>query len=474
MKPVSRFSLRRGALALLFALALPALACKAALGEWRPSETQPALPSSTISAPPTSTEVAGLATLALPLPTATLLPPTSLPTPLPPSSTPDPAAVARQMPVFEEIWNVVNAEYLYTDFNGLDWEAVHAEYHQRIEAGLSDEAFYQAMWEMIRSLGDEHSTYFSPEEAKARDAEFASDYNYVGIGVYTNVIRDKRRLAIVLIFPGSPAEAAGLKIHDSILAVDGQPVVNEDGTRNNILRGPEGTSIDLTVQSPGEEPRTLRVPRQRIAGALPVPYSVLTTPQGKRIGYILIPTFNDTTVDDQIGGALASMSAGGRLDGLILDNRQNGGGNSEILLNTLGYFVKGEVGAFVERENRTPLRVAANDIGGSQSVPLTVLVGENTASFGEIFAGILQDMGRARVIGTQTEGNVEVLSIYNFSDGSRAWIATSTFRPLIHPDLNWEKTGILPDQVVPSRWDEVTLELDPAVLAALQYFDQEK
>jgi carboxyl-terminal processing protease len=377
------------------------------------------------------------------------------------------------MPVFEEIWNVVNEEYLYPDFNGLDWKAVHEEYKQRIQAGLSDEAFYAAMHEMIRRLGDDHSTYFSPAEAKAEDEIFASDYNYVGIGVFTTVNKEKRSLSVVLIFPNSPAEAAGIQMHDSILAVDGQPVVNEDGTRNNILKGPEGTSIELTVQSPAGQPYQVRVTRQRIDSALPVPYAVQTSPTGKRIGYILIPTFNDSTVDDQVGAALSSMAAGGPLDGLILDNRENGGGNSEILLNTLAYFVNGEVGSFVERQNRTPLSVNANDINGSQRVPLVVLVGKHTASFGEIFAGILQDLGRATIIGEQTEGNVEVLSIYNFSDGSRAWIATSTFRPLNHPDQNWEKTGITPDRVASSRWDEVTLKTDPAVQAAMQYFDQE-
>ena len=377
------------------------------------------------------------------------------------------------MPVFEEIWNVVNEEYLYPDFNGLDWKAVHEEYRQRILAGLNDNAFYAAMDEMIQRLGDDHSRYFSPAEAKAKDAEFASDYNYVGIGVFTTVNRERHSLAIVLIFPGSPAEAAGIKMHDSILAVDGQAVVNEDGTRNDLLRGPAGTSIELTIQTPAEQPRQVRVRRQRIDSSLPVPYAVQTSPKGKRIGYILIPTFNDSTVDDQVGQALSSMAAGGPLDGLILDNRENGGGNSEILLNTLAYFVNGEVGSFVERANRTPLGVNPSDINGSQRVPLVVLVGKNTASFGEIFAGILQDLGRATIIGEQTDGNVEVLSIYDFKDGSRAWIATSTFRPLNHPNQNWEKTGITPERIVSSRWDEVTLETDPAVLAALQYFDQE-
>jgi len=104
-------------------------------------------------------------------------------------------------------------------------------------------------------------------------------------------------------------------------------------------------------------------------------------------------------------------------------------------------------------------------------MPLVILVGPRTISFGEVFAGALKDLGRARLIGTQTEGNVEVLSIFNFSDGSRAWIATSTFRPLNDPTQDWERTGISPDQVVETPWDLVTFETDPAILAALHYFD---
>jgi hypothetical protein len=60
---------------------------------------------------------------------------------------------------------------------------------------------------------------------------------------------------------------------------------------------------------------------------------------------------------------------------------------------------------------------------------------------------------------------------YDFEDGSRAWIARETFRPNNHPDQDWEKTGIIPDLVVSSQWDLVTLDTDPVVQAALQYFE---
>ncbi len=76
------------------------------------------------------------------------------------------------------------------------------------------------------------------------------------------------------------------------------------------------------------------------------------------------------------------------------------------------------------------------------------------------------------MIGEVTNGNMELLWGYDFEDGSRAWIAREAFIPLKHPDQNWEESGIIPDATIASQWDEVTQENDPAVIAALNYFDQ--
>lgn len=366
---------------------------------------------------------------------------------------------------------MVHQYYLYPDFNGLDWDAVHDEYQERIQAGLSDEDFYLAMDEMIFRLGDDHSAFFSPEEAASLDEEYAGEYDYVGIGVMTSLVDERQRLTILLVFPGSPAESAGLQAHDSLLAIDGEPLVEDGIAKFHLLRGPEGSQVELTVQSPGEEPRQVTLLRQRINSILPVPYQVLLTPDGKRIGYLMLTTFHDSNVDDQTGAALAAMTAEAPLDGLIIDNRYNGGGSSEVLRGTLAYFADGLMGNFVQRDDRHPLMVDGVDIGGSQQVPLVVLTGRETASFGEIFAGVLRDIGRATILGETTDGNVEILSVFDFSDGSRAWIAIQTFQPLNNPDQDWEQTGIIPDQIAISSWDLYSLIEDPAVIAALDHFD---
>jgi len=370
------------------------------------------------------------------------------------------------------LWQTINDNYLYQDFNGLDWNAVHAEYSLRIENGLSQADFYQAMHEMVFSLGDEHSVYFSPDEAAAAESEFSGGFDYAGIGVLSIVAPECECLAIILVFPGSPAEQAGLRPHDNILTVDDQPILDENGMRRDLLRGPEGTSVRIGVRSPGQALRQVEITRRRITGSLPVPHQLLITPGGKRVGYILLPTFNETDIDEKVQQALTDLNASGELDGLILDNRQNGGGSSEVFSNTLAYFAQGLVGHFVDRQGKRPLMISGKNLYASQHIPLIVMVGPETASFGEIFAGILKDIGRAYLIGEQTLGNGEILNIYNFLDGSRAWIAHATFRPLNHPEQDWEQTGITPDLSIPVNWASVTLEDDPAVQAALVHFDQ--
>ena len=120
----------------------------------------------------------------------------------------------------------------------------------------------------------------------------------------------------------------------------------------------------------------MTIQRARISGSLPVPYETLSTPDGKRIGYIIVPTVGDSTIGSQMGEALEALTDHGELDGLILDNRINGGGWDNVMGATLSYFVDGLVGHFVNREGKYPMRASLKDVGGSGDVPLVVLVGK--------------------------------------------------------------------------------------------------
>jgi C-terminal processing protease CtpA/Prc len=204
--------------------------------------------------------------------------------------------------------------------------------------------------------------------------------------------------------------------------------------------------------------------RARFQTSLPIEAGLVPTGDARRIGYIFLPTLFDETVPAQVEQALHDLAP---LDGLILDNRKNGGGSSSVLEPILSFFTSGIVGEFVSREATRPFRLTAHPVENSQTVPLVVLVGDGTGSFGEIMSGVLRDIGRAQLVGETTGGNVEVEHGYDFDDGSTAWIAEETFDPL-RSDANWERDGIVPDVEAFADWFTFTLETDPGVQAALE------
>ncbi len=370
----------------------------------------------------------------------------------------------KQLRVFDALTKKISTVYLYPDFNGLDWKGTVAKYRTQVKNGLDTETFYAKMSELVSLLGDEHSSFLSPVELAASDAELAGENNYVGIGVLVLPMLEKKRLTLLSVFPGSSAEHGGLKQHDDILAVDGIPLFENGEVHSERVRGPECSAVVLTVQSPGEEAREVMFMRYRITTSLPIVSRLVRTTDGSRIGYIFLPSFFDETIPRQVKKALQDF---GTLDGLILDNRMNGGGSSSVVNPIFSYFTSGTIGHFASRTEKHELNITANPVENSQDVPLVILVGTDTVSFGEIFSGAMQDIGRAQVVGQTTLGNVETLDGYDFEDGSRAWIAQERFVPL-HSDADWEKTGIIPDVEAYADWDMFTFENDPSVAAALK------
>jgi carboxyl-terminal processing protease len=263
---------------LIFLILLVVLACKIEAGFGQPTTTPKLRPSYTRTASPsatplptdtptaTTTTTPTITASYTPSPTASFTPtllPSSTQTWLPGTPTPTPLPLAFQLQVFEALWQTVNDEYLYPDFNGLDWNAVHVDYRLRIEEGLSNADFYIAMADMIYSLGDDHSHFLTPEEKTAREVEYTGNLDFVGIGIILSAVPERQRAVIYVVFPGSPAEEAGLHIHDSILAVDGTPILDENGYLSQNMLGPEGTTVSVEVQTPGEEPH---FPRWKACG----------------------------------------------------------------------------------------------------------------------------------------------------------------------------------------------------------------
>jgi len=369
-----------------------------------------------------------------------------------------------QLKVFDDLTGKINEIYLYPDFNGLDWKGTVAKYRAKINAGLDTETFYMDMEELVTALNDDHSSFLSPVDVAASKAQLEGKIDYVGIGVLVLPVPKKGRITLLSVLPGSSAEHGGLKQHDSILAADGAPIIQNGIEYSILVRGPECSAVRLSVQSPGQQPRDMMFIRYHITNTLPIVSRLVHTTDGSRIGYIFIPTFFDETIPGQVKKALQDF---GPLDGLILDNRMNGGGSSDVVYPIFSYFTSGTIGHYISRTKTEALTITADPVANSQTVPLVVLVGTDTVSFGEIFAGALQDIGRTKVVGQTTLGNVETLQGYNFDDGSQAWIAAERFDPL-NSHANWEKDGIIPNVQAYADWDTFTFENDPSVAAALK------
>jgi C-terminal peptidase prc len=397
------------------------------------------------------------------IPPATIAPATALAQPTPQINGNPQISRELQQQVFDRTVELIEQVYVYPDFNGIDWPAIVSKYRAKIDAGLGTEDFYAAMSDMIIELGDDHSAFLSPVMVAADEAELSGNNEFVGVGILAIAQMDKEQFAVISVFPNSPAEHGGLKAHDVILAVDGKRIIENGAEYIYLTRGPECSATMLTVKSPGQEPRDVLLVRERIQGPSLINARLVPTTDGSRVGYIFIPTFYDRTIPQQIEDALNEF---GPLDGLILDNRMNRGGSSDVVEPILSFFTAGTLGNFVNREESRPLVIEPHPIKNSQDVPLIVLVGQETASYGEIFAGVLQDSGRAKVAGQTSLGNVEVLQGHDFEDGSRMWIAAQKFDPAIS-HANWEETGIIPNVEAYADWDTFTFETDPSVAAAL-------
>jgi carboxyl-terminal processing protease len=385
---------------------------------------------------------------------------------VPPANSPvDAATTARQLELLDEFAQAVVDNYVDPMLNGTDWPVVVEHYRELVSGGLSDDNFYSAMKGLISELGDNHSRFESPANVAAADAALAGQIDYVGIGTYFQPIPEAGGVSVITVFPGSPAERVGLRAHDTVTAVDGASPLRVAGeVWHNPFLGPEGSTVAITVSRPGQTPETFSLVRARVKGAKLI--DVCLVP-GTRVAYVLLPGLLDTTVPDQLRAALTTLADGGPLDGVVIDNRMNGGGRGKVLESILSMFTAGEVGEFSSPDGTRPLVIEPTDVNGSQTVPLVVLVGTGTVSYGEVMSGVLQAVGRATLIGQTTNGNVETLHSFSFEDGSRLWLANETFLATAASYGPWEDTGIVPDVDLPTRWDLFDEATDPALAAAV-------
>ncbi len=379
------------------------------------------------------------------------------------------AGSPRQLRVFQKLWKIVNDNYVYPNFNGVDWKGKKVEIEAQISAGISDSEFGFIIRKLIESLNDQHSVYLPPYAAEGLFDLYFNPAEYEGVGLLTASNRERGYLYVLQVVPGSSADKAGIRPHDHITHIGGYPALDREGySQSFLLDGPAGSEVPVNVQTPDGASRSISLVRERIPNLELVDQRLLPTANGKKIGYINIPTFFSQTIDKQIkAGVRALMTqAGGKLDGLVIDVRTNSGGSIQTLGNTLNVFAKGPLGRFNGRKGViSTLSARSEAIGNSQTVPLVALISPHTASAAEVFAGSLQAKGRARLVGQTSAGNIEGLRTYFFEDGSLLFIAEMAF--VLTNGSTWEGRGLQPAVAAPGNWDDITLDNDPAINASI-------
>lgn len=445
------------------------------------------LPSIAVTPTPTA-EPAAVATAAPATPTATPVIPsatptaTAEPTPTPsasitpslePTPTLAPVDADLRVSIFEQVWTTVRDNYVYEDYRGVDWEQVRLTFAPRVAAAEDPATFYALMRDMIALLNDDHSRFESPQEVAAQRAEFEGDYRYGGIGAQIRTIEEGG--LITMLVPDGPAARAGIRLRDVILAVNGIPFTATDAFGPDgpvgAVRGEPGTVVRLTVRTGDLPPREVEVRREVInADAFNQVQAILLP--GRAIGYVTIPSFYVAEVDRKVREAVERLLANGRLDGLILDVRSNAGGYVHLMRETAALFCDGGSigrtrGRSVDEEQVIP---SGKTIPGIEDVPIAVLIGPDTASAAEMFAGGMQALRCAAVVGLPSAGNTENLYSYEYPDGSRLLLASVAY---YLPDGTLvEDRGVLPDRYVDAEWWRFPPEHDPQIIAAIESIAQ--
>ncbi|MEE4294150.1 MAG: S41 family peptidase [Xanthomonadales bacterium] len=288
---------------------------------------------------------------------------------------------------------------------------------------------------MLATL-DPHSAYLSPQEYQALND--SSHGRYIGIGV--RLMTDERSIVIEDVFPGSPAEQAGLVPGDAIIAVDENPV-SDGPAQESIERlgGEPGTEFELTVRGADGKERRHRLSRE---------YVMTSTHEFRWLendwGYFRMTQFYSESAI-QLHEAIDSILAeGGEFRGVVIDLRNNPGGILQPAVDLADGFLDG--GLIVTTSGRAgvmEMSFAASEGQWLPGVPLVLLVDRGSASASEVLAGALQEHGRALVVGERTFGKGSVQSVLPLRNGGGIKLTTAMY--FTPSGRSIQARGIVPD-----------------------------
>jgi carboxyl-terminal processing protease len=287
---------------------------------------------------------------------------------------------------------------------------------------------------------DEYSAFLTP--AQLDDVFSQIEGNFVGLGIELKGVDGS--LLIVHVIAGSPAEKAGLHAGDRIVEVDGRPTAELSTDKAaDMLKGAEGSTVEVGAVSPGMAPRRVRVRRERVE--VPSVEDVKIVDRGAGIAYLRITSFQKTTVRD-LDAALWKLHGEG-MRSLIVDVRGNPGGLLTASVEAADRFLEG--GAIVMTRGRSPREDFdyMAHAQGTWRVPLVVLIDRDSASASEIFAGAIADHRRGMVVGERSFGKGSVQGIFPLGIG-KAGVRLTTAKFYTPTGRAISRQGVTPNVAV--------------------------
>jgi len=312
----------------------------------------------------------------------------------------DTAATYENLRLFTEVLSIVQSQY--------------------VDEVPPKDLIYNAIKGTLRGL-DPHSSFLDPDMYREMQVETSGSFGGLGIEI---TLRDDV-LTVVAPIEGTPAYRAGIQPGDRILKIEGLSTKDmqlADAVKR--MRGKPGSKITVTIVREGwTEPKDFLITREQIRVQ-----SVKNNQLEPGIEYIRLRQFQEQTSND-LETALEKYSKDGKIQGLVLDLRNNPGGLLTSAVEVTEKFLEpGKLVVYTEgRVRNQNMRFSSNAKRSFTDFPVVVLVNQGSASASEIVAGALQDYGRAVVLGTQSFGKGSVQTIIPLSDGSGLRLTTAKY-----------------------------------------------
>ena len=309
----------------------------------------------------------------------------------------------------------------------------------------------------VEGLGDQYSAYYDKKETK--ELTESLDGSFSGIGAVMTQDASSGVITITRVYDDSPAKKAGIKTGDILYRVEEKTVTGKDLDKVvSWIKGKKGTKVNLTLLR-GTNSDKIKVTATRdVINVETVKYKVLEN----QIGYISISEF-DSVTGAQFAKALKQLQKK-NIEGLGVDLRNNPGGSLSTVCDILDSILPKGLIVYTKDKNGKKEEYTSDE-KHRLNLPMSVLVNGQSASASEIFAGAVQDYGKAEIIGTQTYGKGVVQNLFDLKDGTCVKLTTSEY--FTPKGRNIDGKGITPDVKIEYKYNakdpKADNQLDKAV-----------